>query len=99
MQANAYIEGGEAKNVLLVPIEGVFEEDGKTMVEILDERGIPVAKIIETGLMNNRYAEVKEGLKLGEQVITGSSSDMLPSEHIKSEDTILPDNGGNKDEK
>lgn len=98
MQANAYIEGGEAKGVLLVPIEGVFEEDGKTMVEVLDEKGMPVAKIIETGLMNNRYAEVKEGLKLGEKVITGSSSDMLPSEHIESEDTILPDNGGNKDE-
>jgi HlyD family secretion protein len=98
MQANAYIEGGEAKAVLLVPIEGVFEEEGKTMVEILGPNGLPKAKAIEVGLMNNRYAEVKEGLVLGEKVITGSSSDMLPSEHIDSEDTILPDNGGNKNE-
>lgn len=98
MQANAYIEGGEAKDVLLVPIEGVFEEEGKTMVEILGPNGLPKAKTIEVGLMNNRYAEVKEGLVLGDKVITGSSSDMLPSEHINSEDTILPDNGGNKNE-
>jgi multidrug efflux pump subunit AcrA (membrane-fusion protein) len=98
MQANAYIEGGEAKDVLIVPIEGVFEEEGKTMVEILGENGLPKAKAIEVGLMNNRYAEVKEGLSLGDEIITGSSSDMLPSEHIDSEDTILPDNGGNKDE-
>jgi len=98
MQANAYIEGGEAKNILLVPIEAIFEEEGKTMVEILDENGMPKAKIIKIGLMNNKFAEVKEGLIEGEKVITGSSSDMLPSEHIKSEDTILPDNGGKKDE-
>jgi len=98
MQANAYIEGGEAKDVLIVPIEGVFEEEGKTMVEILGENGLPEAKVIEVGLMNNRSAEVKDGLALGDEIITGSSSDMLPSEHIDSEDTILPDNGGNKDE-
>lgn len=98
MQANAYIEGGEAKDVLLAPIEAIFEEEGKTMVEVLGENGMPEAKVVKIGLMNNKFAEIKEGLKENEEVITGSSSDMLPSEHIQSEDTILPDNGGNENE-
>lgn len=97
MQANAYIKGGQAKDVLLVPIEAVFEQDGKNQVEIL-KNGRPKAVNIKIGLMNNKYAEIKEGLKEGQEVITGSSNDMLPSEHIKSDDTILPSDSGGKDE-
>ncbi|MDI6706975.1 MAG: efflux RND transporter periplasmic adaptor subunit [Bacillota bacterium] len=90
MQANAYIDAGSAENVLLVPVEAIFEEDGKPMVEVLDKDGSVRLVEIKLGLMNDRYAEVISGLEEGELVITGSSADLLPSQHIKS-DTLLPD--------
>ncbi|MCG8482187.1 MAG: HlyD family efflux transporter periplasmic adaptor subunit [Clostridia bacterium] len=91
MQATAQVDAGEAKDVLLVPIEAVFEENGEEMVEILVD-GIPKTIKITTGLMNDRFAEVTEGLEAEQMVITGSSSDLLPSEHIQS-DNFMPSNG------
>lgn len=90
MQANAYIDAGTAKNVLLVPLEAIFEEDNKSMVEILKTDGTIDLSPVKVGLMNDRYAEIKSGVKEGDQVVTGSSADILPSQHIKSNDTLLP---------
>ena len=47
--------------------------------------------------MNDREAEVS-GLQEGELVITGSSADLLPSQHIGTKDSIIPsqDNGDNE---
>lgn len=89
MEATAFIDAGTAEDVLLVPIEAIFEEDGKTMVEILDE-GKPKAAVVKLGLMNARYAEVKSGVKEGDLVIVGSNADILPSEHIGNKDQLLP---------
>lgn len=92
MQAKAYIDAGSSENVLLIPVEAIFEEDGKTMVEVLQDNTAKVVTV-ELGLMNNRVAEVKSGLEEGDLVITGSSADLLPSQHIKSNEGILPDSG------
>jgi multidrug efflux pump subunit AcrA (membrane-fusion protein) len=89
MEAKVFIDAGSAEDVLLVPLEAVFEEDGQTKVEIL-ENGVPKLVTVKLGLMNDRYAEVQEGLKEGDLVITGSTADLLPSQHIKSQDSLLP---------
>jgi multidrug efflux pump subunit AcrA (membrane-fusion protein) len=92
MMAQCFIDAGESLDTLLVPIESVFEEDGTTKVEILKEDEIVETVTIETGLMNDRYVEILSGLKEGDHVITGSSSDLLPSEHIKDNNTFIPEN-------
>ncbi len=97
MQAHAYIDAGSAEDVLLVPLEAIFEEDGKPCVEILNPDGTTKVVPVKLGLMNDRVAEVKSGVKEGDLVITGSSADLLPSQHIGSQDTILPDKGDGKD--
>ncbi|SHJ70445.1 efflux RND transporter periplasmic adaptor subunit [Paramaledivibacter caminithermalis] len=99
MQAKGYIDAGSAKDVLLVPMEAVFDEEGKTMVEILDENGNVKAVPVKLGLMNTRVAEIKEGLKEGDKVITGSTIDLLPSQRLGDKDSILPstDKTGDKD--
>lgn len=94
MQAKAFINAGSAKDVLLVPLEGIFQEDGKNKVEILGEDGIPKVVPVELGLMNDRVAEVKSGLEEGQLVITGSTADLLPSQKIQS-DTLIPGKSGN----
>ncbi|WP_286680123.1 efflux RND transporter periplasmic adaptor subunit [Tepidanaerobacter sp. EBM-49] len=105
MQARGYIDSGSAKNVLLVPLEAVFEEDGIQKVEVLNPDGTTKAIPVKLGLMNDKVAEVKSGLEEGQLVITGSSADLLPSQHIGNKDSIIPsndeekngDNSGTKD--
>ncbi|HHW07245.1 MAG TPA: efflux RND transporter periplasmic adaptor subunit [Clostridia bacterium] len=90
MSARAFIQAGSAENVLLAPVEAIFEEDGRSMVEVLNPDGTVKVVPITVGLMDDRYAEVKEGLEEGELVITGSSADVLPSQRIQGKDTLLP---------
>lgn len=98
MQANAYINAGSAQNILLVPLEAVFQEDGQNKVEVLQPDGVPKVVPVELGLMNDRLAQVKKGLQEGQQVITGSTADLLPSQKIQS-DTFVPEGQGNKETK
>ncbi len=98
MQARAKVDAGSAQDTLLIPLESVFEEDGISKVEILGDDGIPKVVTIKLGLMNDRMAEVTEGLKEGDKVITGSTADLLPSQHIKSNDSILPSTGDSNNE-
>lgn len=90
MQAKAHIDVGSAKNVLLIPLEAIFEEDGQPKVEVLQADGTVKVASVKLGLMNDRVAEVKSGLKEGELVITGSSADILPSQRLQSDDSFLP---------
>jgi HlyD family secretion protein len=99
MQAKAYIDAGSAKDVLLIPLEGIFEEDGIQKVEVLNPDGTTKAATVKLGLMNDRIAEVKSGLKEGELVITGSSADLLPSQHIGNKDSIIPSKDGKDNDK
>lgn len=96
MQATGYIDAGSSENVLLIPVEAIFDENGEQMVEVL-ENGEPKLTKVTLGLMNDRFAEVLEGLEEGQLVIIGSSSDLLPSEHIKADDSLIPSNDGSDD--
>lgn len=96
MQAYAFIKAGDAKDVLLIPLEAIFQEDGQNKVEILTSDRNPKVVTVELGLMNHRVAEVKSGLEEGQQVITGSTADLLPSQKIQS-DSLLPGKSNNGD--
>jgi HlyD family secretion protein len=97
MQAHAYIGAGSANDVLLIPVEAIFEEDGSPKVEILNEDGTTKVVSVKIGLMNDNVAEVKSGVNEGDLVITGSSADVLPSQNIGSKESILPQED-NRDE-
>jgi len=76
MTAHAIMPVAEKEDVLLIPIEAVFEHDGQTMVEVLD-RGEPTAVAVTLGLVNDRFAEILEGLTEGQRVVTGGPMDRL----------------------
>lgn len=94
MQGKAHVKAGSAENVLLVPLEAIFEEDGQSRVEILLPDGTTKVVAVQLGLMNDRVAEVKSGLEEGQLVITGSTADLLPSQRIQSKDALLPGTAG-----
>jgi len=76
MNANVSVFIDSKDNVMLVPIEAVYEEGGQSFVQIL-EGDVPVAQEVNIGLTNDRYAEVISGLELGTMVVVGSSMDMM----------------------
>lgn len=90
MNTNCFVNSGEAFDTLLVPIEAVFEENGIQKVEVLNENNEPEVVEIETGLMNDKFVEILSGLKEGQQVVTGSTKDLMPSQSVPENDSLLP---------
>ncbi len=60
-----------AENVVLVPIEALREiSEGKYAVFVMED-GEPVLRMVEVGIQDLYYAEIKSGLEAGETVTTG----------------------------
>lgn len=90
MTANVEIFVGEKKNVLLIPIEAVFEHDGQVVVEVLGDDGRPVMVPVELGLVDDRQAEVVAGLEEGQEVVVGSLLDRLEGQPLDPGQTPVP---------
>lgn len=95
MQARAYIDSGSASDVIIIPAEAVYKEEGIYKVEVIADGVVSVRNIV-IGLSNDRYVEVMSGLEAGEVVVTGSTLDLLPSKSTGSDSTLLP-TGGSSD--
>ncbi|WDV46039.1 efflux RND transporter periplasmic adaptor subunit [Clostridiaceae bacterium M8S5] len=75
--AKAFIESGSSKDTLLIPLEGLLEEEGKMVVKILqDDKSVKVVPV-KIGVMNDRMVEIVEGLKEGDKIITGTETKIL----------------------
>jgi len=63
--------GGRAENAVLVPVEALRETSPGEYAVFVMENGKPRLRVIEVGLKDLLYAEVKSGLEPGEVVTTG----------------------------
>lgn len=67
MKASAQVDAGEVKDVLAVPVDAVKYEKGRAVVKL--QRGERWEEaIVETGLSDGKYVEIKSGLKEGDVV-------------------------------
>ena len=74
MTAQVFFLLGEAKDVVMVPVNAIGEgQDGKSIVSVMTEKG-PRPREVEVGLANRMNAEIKSGLEEGETVVTGVAS-------------------------
>jgi HlyD family secretion protein len=72
--ASVDVTGGEALNVVLVPVTALKEvESGKYVVYLMNN-GNPVEEQVEVGLQDILNAEVKSGLKKGDVVLTDATA-------------------------
>jgi len=74
MTVTAIIIIDRKDNSLIIPSSAVKIQNEQSYVEIL-ENGKPKSVLVETGLTSDTKTEIKSGLKEGDTVITGSSSD------------------------
>jgi multidrug efflux pump subunit AcrA (membrane-fusion protein) len=62
--------GGKAENAVLVPIEALHKA-GEQYTVFVVENGEPRLRVVEVGIQDTLYAEIKSGLNAGEVVTTG----------------------------
>jgi HlyD family secretion protein len=78
LSANASIITRKAENVLYVPIQSVYKEDGKSYVDLLisdqvDQENLSQAiekAEVTTGINDYSYIEITSGLKEGDIIVT-----------------------------
>ena len=63
------IKIANAKDVLLVSNMAIQKRDGKSVVNILNDKNQPEQREVETGVQNDFHTEIKSGLNEGEKVI------------------------------
>jgi len=68
MKARAAIKVGETRNVLAVPVDAVkADKTGRPVVKVL-RSGNWVDTVVETGISDGQYTEIKSGLQEGDTV-------------------------------
>lgn len=72
--ASVDVVGGEALDVVLVPVSALKEVEAGNYVVYLMKNGQPVQQEVELGLQDLLYAEVKSGLEAGDVVVTNAST-------------------------
>lgn len=70
MTAQVFISIAQAKQVLRIPVAALGRSlgDSRYLVRVQNEKGIE-ERTVRTGINDRQYAEVLEGLKLGERVV------------------------------
>jgi macrolide-specific efflux system membrane fusion protein len=71
MTADVTITVDSATNVMTIPAAALRGTTGAYTVLTLGPDGTPVAQPVQVGLVTNTTAEIKSGLAVGEQVVTG----------------------------
>lgn len=71
MNAAVDVIGGKAEGAVLVPVEALRELSPGEYAVFVMEDGEPKLRIVEVGLMDFSFAEIKSGLKPGDIVTTG----------------------------
>jgi macrolide-specific efflux system membrane fusion protein len=76
MTAEVHVVLGEAKGVLKAPLTALGEKDadGRYVVRVIGPDGAPQNRRVTIGLSNSSFAEVKDGLRVGEKVVIGEVS-------------------------
>ena len=62
---------GKAENTVLIPVEALHKLDDGRYTLFVMENGSPRLRVVDVGLQDITYAEIKSGLKVGEIVTTG----------------------------
>jgi multidrug efflux pump subunit AcrA (membrane-fusion protein) len=71
MNASVDVIGGRAEGAVLVPVEALRELSPGEFAVFVEQGGELEMRIVEVGLMDFTFAEVKSGLEVGETVSTG----------------------------
>lgn len=75
MTASCEIILSSSKDVMMIPLTSLLEQDGDYYVRVLSPHKKAILKKIQVGLRDDVNIEVKSGLSLGEEIIVQSITD------------------------
>ena len=88
MTCECRIITGRIQNALFVPLQAVFQKEGKTVVYVLGSRS-PRMKEVKVGAKSSNYIVIEEGLKEGDRVCLRDPT--IPLEEIGTEgESVAP---------
>lgn len=70
MFADVYVKAGEASESLAIPESAIVNEDGLHTAYVQTEGESFEKRILKTGIIDDGYVEIIDGLKAGERVVT-----------------------------
>ena len=73
LSANVAILLDQMKDVTYVPVEAIFDENGKTVAYVKRGRK-PKRVIVECGAANDKFVVIKNGLQAGDKICLGQPS-------------------------
>ena len=82
MTAQVEIQVAEVDHVLSVPVQAVLQFQGKDYVYVMTPDG-PKRRAVTLGISNDKYIEVKDGIKAGDRIALNSSSLMTEEERLR----------------
>jgi len=82
MSVTAQIDINKERNILLVPNIALKKEGERYSVEVLKDN-TPQKRIVKIGLSSDKYTQILDGLKLGEEVIIGTTEKNMESNILK----------------
>ncbi|MDO4869605.1 MAG: HlyD family efflux transporter periplasmic adaptor subunit [Bacillota bacterium] len=74
MNGRAKVILEKAENVIGVPVDAVYDDGENSFVTVMKDGGEEEVQV-ETGIQNNDYIEIKDGLKAGDEVVYSSYDD------------------------
>lgn len=72
MNVKTEVQMDNLKDVLYIPVQAITAVDGKATVYVRSETGLR-PQLVEVGLNNDRFAEIRSGLREGDQVALGTT--------------------------
>jgi macrolide-specific efflux system membrane fusion protein len=76
MTVQSTIMIAEVNGVIVLPTVALQQEEGKTFVNLLDEKSYQIVRReVETGLSDNLNSEIKNGLQEGDTVVSAQMAD------------------------
>ena len=91
LQAICTIIVEKAENVVALPIEAIQkDEEQKTYVDLVVEDGETTKAYVKTGISDDYYVEIKEGLNVGDrvQIVKSSTTVVNKGENRASENSL-----------
>jgi len=79
MTASATITIDEKNDVLVVPNRAVRRSGRDQVVDVVGADGKPLPRTVKTGVQNDQFVEISEGLSEGEQIIIASTTTRVPN--------------------
>jgi multidrug efflux system membrane fusion protein len=83
MYANVSILAQEKKNILVVPLAAVTEQNNQPTVYVVKSDHTVEQRPVTTGLADSDRIEILAGLKAGEQVVTAGQANLVDGAKVK----------------